>query len=71
MSTPCYHSPDITEIVLSARSTRTVRIAVKFAIFGAIVMYLCIGTVDEGKLTLTQLQCASGMKQLKASIANY
>ena len=32
--------PDITEIVLRARTTRTVRIAVKFAMFGAIVIYL-------------------------------
>lgn len=33
-------SPDITEIVLRARSTRIVRMAVKFAMFGAIVTYL-------------------------------
>lgn len=32
--------PDMTDIVLSARRTRTVLMAVKFAMFGAIVMYL-------------------------------
>ena len=32
--------PDMTDIVLSARRTRTVLMAVKFAMFGAIVIYL-------------------------------
>ena len=34
------HSPETTEMVLRARSTRTVRMAVKLTMFGAMVMYL-------------------------------